>query len=294
MPGSAVFSRFFVLMAAAGGLVLTGCLPHRPAAPAAAPPVLPTRTKNGKPLTPVQLREVEAYLQRAAAKKRARAAEAAAEQQKQAQLRTFQAQMRDWQWRRSRGDSRSPLPWAAAPAPAVAASARRNPFAPTPEMGRTLSEPASAPAQASVPSLAVSGGLGLTRSTVQTFFAQPDAGGFTFSYSTPVRGLPRTHGDPGNDEVALEFIGPSEALQHVAVMVAMPDDDERMVRRSYQHMFNLLRVAAPDWAEGPNWINASVPRIRRDGNQIETFTGRVRASLVGGGPLPVLVLSFER
>lgn len=294
MPGRAVFSRPLVLVATVGGLVLAGCQPQRPAVPTAAAPVLPTRTKNGKPLTPEQLQEVEAYVQRAAAKRRARAAEAAAEQQKQAQLRIFQAQMRDWEWRRSRGDSRAPLPWTAAPAPAVAASARRNPFASTPDVDRTLAEPAAAPAQASAPALPVSGGLGLTRSAVQSFFAQPEAGGFAFSYSTPVRGMPRTHGDAGNDEVALELIGPSEALQHVAVMVAMPDDDEGMVRRSYQHMFNLLRVTTPDWAEGPNWINASVPRIRRDGNQIETFTGRVRASLVGGGPLPILVLSFER
>jgi hypothetical protein len=103
--------------------------------------------------------------------------------------------------------------------------------------------------------------------------------------------MPRTAGDLATNEAAVELIGPSENLHSASVMVAMPNDDDGIVRRNYGRMHSLLRLVVPEWANGPAWLNESVPAILRNGQERETYAGARRVSLTGGGPLPLLVLT---
>ena len=273
-------------------LSAAGC--GRSTSPAASPPAVVASavpTKNGVPLTAEQLRERDAFIQRAQAKKQARARGAEADRQKQAQLRAFQAQMKDWQWRRSRGEN-VPPPFPMTPVSqrpsaedATVSAPRSNPFTASPELQASI-----APSSATAPFV---GGIGFTRSYLERFFSQPELGGFSFEYARPANGLLRTMGKLASEEASVELIGPTGNIQSVSIMVGLPNDDDGIVLRNFTRMHALLGLVLPGWSERQGWLNANVPIIARNGQPIETRVGPHRVSLVGGAPLPILVLTVE-
>jgi hypothetical protein len=113
-------------------------------------------------------------------------------------------------------------------------------------------------------------GLGVAREALRPVYAN-----FT-AQETPLSGgasgtRVSITDESGGLQGAVELLGASNNLQSAAIQISMNGTGAEKLRNIEQSMRSLLKLAAPDWSEGDNWLTAAM----KGGNSLTTTRGRI-------------------
>lgn len=134
-------------------------------------------------------------------------------------------------------------------------------------------------------------GIGVSRASIQSVFADPDIG-FKFESSSNVDGQPRVMGTSRNGLAILELIGPSEDLAQATIIIAVPNDDEGVLVENVIYLAGLLKVAVPGWENSEDWLYDSIT-ILADTGKVTTTYEDVIITLEGTKEIGLVTLIIE-
>lgn len=120
-------------------------------------------------------------------------------------------------------------------------------------------------------------GIGVSRASIQSVYEKPELG-FKFEKGEPVDGQPQVIGRAPNGLAFVQLIGPEEDLTQATIMVGMPNDDPKALVENSVYMLGLLKLAAPDWKEGPDWLSNNLVKAVEEG-EVATTNGNLRIRL---------------
>jgi hypothetical protein len=139
--------------------------------------------------------------------------------------------------------------------------------------------PKAAPTVAPVP--ASDKGLGLTKSVVQKVFeAKPYS--FKFENVPPANGQSRVMGYSKDKQSQLELIGPFENLSSATLIFGISATDKVAAAQQGIYISIFLNTVAPDWVEGPQWIQDNLLKAISD-TSVKTSYGKYDINMLGIG-----------
>jgi hypothetical protein len=109
-----------------------------------------------------------------------------------------------------------------------------------------------------------------------------------------VNGQPRVMGTAKTKPVFIELLGRPENLNRVTMIVSAPKDSPSTIATNadYRYMKEFLRIAAPDWPSGLDWLNVHLQGIAVS-KGAQAKTGRYEITLIGGNGLNMAALNIR-
>lgn len=129
----------------------------------------------------------------------------------------------------------------------------------------------STPTLAASPRAAMSG-IGRTRHDIQSIYEKPEIG-FVFKEGAPVRGQPQVLGTSKNGLAMLQIIGPEDNIYEVSMLIGVPNDNPSVVAQNAVYLLGLVKVAAPDWDGGVQWVTDNLEIAIQEGEATTTHGG---------------------
>ncbi len=120
-------------------------------------------------------------------------------------------------------------------------------------------------------------GIGVSRAAIQSVYEKPELG-FKFEKGEPVDGQPQVIGRAPNGLAFVQLIGPEEDLTQATIMVGIPNDNPQALVENSAYMLGLLKLAAPDWKEGADWLSSNLVKAVEEG-EVATTHGNLRIRL---------------
>jgi len=121
-------------------------------------------------------------------------------------------------------------------------------------------------------------GIGVSRADIQSVF-ESEKFGFRFEDIRDRDGQPTVWGYPWDWTYCdLNLVGPPEELVEVFIIIGLYKDDPAKGILNCIRMGTLLKLVAPDWENGDDWLTDNMP-IARTGGRVETFHGDLRIQL---------------
>ena len=137
--------------------------------------------------------------------------------------------------------------------------------------------PTSIPVPTNTPMLPAPG-IGVSRADIQSVF-ESEKFGFRFEAVRDRDGQPTVWGYRLDwTSCDLILVGPPEELVEVFIIIGLHKDDPAKGILNCIRMGTLLKLVAPDWENGDDWLTDNMP-IARTGGRVETFHGDLRIQL---------------
>lgn len=133
-------------------------------------------------------------------------------------------------------------------------------------------------------------GIGVSRAEIQSVYESPELG-FKFEKGEPVDGQPQVIGRSPNGLAYIQLIGPEDNITQASIMVGIPNDNPVAVVENGIYMLGLVKKAAPDWSEGPDWVTENLAKAVEKG-EISTTHGDLRINLQASKELGMVVLTI--
>lgn len=178
----------------------------------------------------------------------------------------------------------------ATPVPTIAPTSTPSPTE-APEL-TSATEPTDVPV-----AVTSSTGLGISRSA---FVASFESAGVTFENSPLRDGRERMLGTSTNKVVTIEIIGPASNVTEASVL-APASSDETTNTLTILHMAQILKVGAPEWEGGLDWLTTSITELGQErragteeGMRTETIgQKRVRLGTLDLSGTVIFILAIE-
>jgi len=136
-------------------------------------------------------------------------------------------------------------------------------------------------------------GIGVSRQKIQTVFEKPEVG-FSFEPSSMVDGQPRVMGKSANELAIVELIGVPSELTSATIIVGIPNDNPRVREQNALFTVAFIKLAAPEWAEGSDWLSEQLRVLANSStNEATTVFGDNRAKLTFLRESSLLFLSIK-
>ena len=132
-------------------------------------------------------------------------------------------------------------------------------------------------------------GIGIDRQTVQwAFEALDDDAGWVFRRATDRRGQPAVVGSASNSRATLTLVGPQDELVLSVLGMVILENDPDGTANANAYARALIRAIAPDWAEGPAWVEDSI-LAALDGASADIYVNGLRVRVLPDPKTPRLV-----
>lgn len=114
-------------------------------------------------------------------------------------------------------------------------------------------------------------GIGVSRTSVQSAFEQPEVG-FRFEPRSSGDGNPRVVGESPDGLVSLELVGSPEDLVRTTISVEIPSDNDTARDKNGSYAVRLIETAAPEWTNGSSWLAEQLEAIENGAPPIVSTT----------------------
>ena len=124
-----------------------------------------------------------------------------------------------------------------------------------------------------------SGGIGVTRSAVQSAFERSENGGFVFRSGRLLDGTPRALAYSNERDVLIRLVGPPENLIQATMSVGLSGDkDLGATDRSGLVLF--LGYCTPSWKHGESWLEENLPGVMGGGADSRVQARRRQVTII--------------